>query len=380
MFALMHINSEAFIRGNMNLLREGATLIIPSVEMMAGISRILAREEYTRQLSDWIGYRQGIKEGRSRSGERLWVSLVPSTEIIVVKEIEKTILKEVPVDRVVVKEVENSEVPQDDQSDPADSDGTATGEYVLRIVQPVPDVQPEKVSKETNSVVHPTDQSATDPELQNVRHRLILAEEALASRDLENEKLFRQIALLAEQIDKSAKIIALQDEALALAQQQATLRTQNVVAIESDEGSNQTDTEATVKASDNTVQALVSAESQGSSSSEVKTDQAEVTKQESSFSKSEQLLLILGVAAVGILLIFFLIRRGRHQAYRSEDNLDGRNEGDSMTATTQLDLARAYIEMGDNGAAKNMLNEVVQHGDADQRASAQAMLVTLDNK
>ena len=83
---------------------------------------------------------------------------------------------------------------------------------------------------------------------------------------------------------------------------------------------------------------------------------------------------------MGIFLIFFLIRHGRHQAYRSEDNLKGRDEGDSMTATTQLDLARAYIEMGDNSAAKNMLNEVVQHGDADQRASAQAMLVTLDNK
>ena len=64
MFALMHINSEAFIRGNMNLLREGATLIIPSVEMMAGISRILAREEYTRQLSEWIDYHQGIAQGR----------------------------------------------------------------------------------------------------------------------------------------------------------------------------------------------------------------------------------------------------------------------------------------------------------------------------
>jgi len=27
-----------------------------------------------------------------------------------------------------------------------------------------------------------------------------------------------------------------------------------------------------------------------------------------------------------------------------------------------------------------MLNEVVQHGDSDQKASAQAMLMTLDNK
>ena len=89
MFALMHINPEAFIRGNMNLLREGATLIIPSADMMAGISRILAREEYTRQLSDWIDYHQGIAQGRSQSGERLWVSLIPGDEKVVVKEVEK---------------------------------------------------------------------------------------------------------------------------------------------------------------------------------------------------------------------------------------------------------------------------------------------------
>ena len=106
MFALMHMNSEAFIRGNMNLLREGATLIIPSVEIMAGISRILAREEYTRQLSDWIDYHQGIAQGRSQSGERLWVSLIPGDEKIVVKEVEKIVIKEVPIEKVVVKEVE----------------------------------------------------------------------------------------------------------------------------------------------------------------------------------------------------------------------------------------------------------------------------------
>ena len=51
-----------------------------------------------------------------------------------------------------------------------------------------------------------------------------------------------------------------------------------------------------------------------------------------------------------------------------------------MDVGTRLDLARAYIEMGDNSAAKNMLNEVVQHGDSDQKASAEAMLMTLDNK
>ena len=245
MFALMHINSEAFIRGNMNLLREGATLIIPSVEMMAGISRILAREEYTRQLSEWIDYHQGIAQGKSQSGERLWVSLIPGDEKVVVKEVEKTIVKEVPVEKVVVKEVEKTivkEVPIDTtkasqdskrESAGATTTATTTGEYVLRIVQPDPTVPPATVVKDSDAVPVPVNQSFIDPELENVKHRLTLTEENLASTELENEKLLRQIALLAEQIDKSARLIALQDQALALAQQQAVLRAQQTAVASS---------------------------------------------------------------------------------------------------------------------------------------------------
>ena len=241
MFALMHINSGAFIRGNMNLLREGTSLVIPSAEMMAGISRILAREEYTRQLSDWIDYHQGIAQGKSQSGERLWVSLNPGDVKIVVKEIERTVVKEVPVEKIVVKEVEKiilKEVPvdppkasQDSKLASADANTTTTGEYVLRIVQPDPNTQPATVGNDSDTVPVPADQSTSDPELEYVKHRLTMAEETLASRELENEKLLRQIALLAEQIDKSSRLIALQDTALALAQQQATLRAEQPVAV-----------------------------------------------------------------------------------------------------------------------------------------------------
>ena len=227
MFALMHINSEAFIRGNMNLLREGATLIIPSVEMMAGISRILAREEYTRQLSEWIDYHQGIAQGKSRSGERLWVSLIPGDEKVVVKEVEKTIVKEVPIDTTKASQDSKRE------SAGATTTATTTGEYVLRIVQPDSTVPPATVVKDSDAVPVPADQPVIDPELENVKHRLTLTEENLASTELENEKLLRQIALLAEQIDKSARLIALQDEALALAQQQAVLRAQQTAAASS---------------------------------------------------------------------------------------------------------------------------------------------------
>jgi len=144
-------------------------------------------------------------------------------EKVVVKEVEKIILKEVPVDP--------PKASQDSKRASADSNTTTTGEYVLRIVQPDPNTQPATVSNDSDTVPVPADQSTSDRELEYVKHRLTMAEETLASRELENEKLLRQIALLAEQIDKSSRLIALQDTALALAQQQATLRAEQPVAV-----------------------------------------------------------------------------------------------------------------------------------------------------
>jgi len=44
---------------------------------------------------------------------------------------------------------------------------------------------------------------------------------------------------------------------------------------------------------------------------------------------------------------------------------------------TKLDLARAYQEMGDAGGAKEILDEVLHEGDAEQRAAAQDILKQL---
>ena len=146
--------------------------------------------------------------------------MIPGDEKVVVKEVEKIIVKEVPVEKVVVKEVEKTivkEVPIDttkaSQDSKRESDDatttTTTGEYVLRIVQPDSNIPSAAVSKDSDVVPVPADQPSIDPALEKVKHRL------------------------AEQIDKSARLIALQDEALALAQQQATLRAQEAAAASS---------------------------------------------------------------------------------------------------------------------------------------------------
>ena len=46
-------------------------------------------------------------------------------------------------------------------------------------------------------------------------------------------------------------------------------------------------------------------------------------------------------------------------------------------ASTKLDLARAYVDMGDNDMARSLLNEVLEQGSAGQKTEAQALLTRL---
>lgn len=58
-----------------------------------------------------------------------------------------------------------------------------------------------------------------------------------------------------------------------------------------------------------------------------------------------------------------------------DDEVDGfESIVDSESVATKLDLARAYIDMGDSEGAREMLEEVLQEGDAQQQADAKSLL------
>ena len=59
----------------------------------------------------------------------------------------------------------------------------------------------------------------------------------------------------------------------------------------------------------------------------------------------------------------------------ADDDFEFQDEGDS--ANTKLDLARAYIDMGDADGARDILKEVLDEGNSDQQQKAQTMLETL---
>ncbi len=66
------------------------------------------------------------------------------------------------------------------------------------------------------------------------------------------------------------------------------------------------------------------------------------------------------------------------QAFGDLGDLD--DEGllaDSDEIATKLDLAQAYIEMGDSDGARSMLEEVAEVGTDDQKQQAQELLARI---
>jgi pilus assembly protein FimV len=60
------------------------------------------------------------------------------------------------------------------------------------------------------------------------------------------------------------------------------------------------------------------------------------------------------------------------------DDTDDFDFGDDAdVASTKLDLARAYIDMGDEDGARDILNEVLTEGNEDQQKQAQELLETI---
>ena len=61
-----------------------------------------------------------------------------------------------------------------------------------------------------------------------------------------------------------------------------------------------------------------------------------------------------------------------------DDMSDDLLEARTMTEVgTKLDLARAYVDMGDPGGARSILEEVLDEGDESQRQQAQQLLDSL---
>ena len=208
MVALIDENPDAFIDGNMNLIRQGAILRIPSERSMGALDKNEVADIYEMQLLTWTQRApQNDDESSSTEGSTATDSTFP------------------------------------------DADGSAvTGQsYVLRIVSPIEGAVPAVDSISTGSTlandatesssvtsIASTRLDATEvqqnQQVDDLSNRLAVVEEAFASKTVENATLNRQIGLLESQLEKTMKLIELQESQLALAQKQLDKMTERQAA------------------------------------------------------------------------------------------------------------------------------------------------------
>jgi len=199
MVALFEDNPEAFIDANMNLLRAGEFLHIPSERFMKITDAESSAAVYESHLVSWL-HRQANPEGVTSAAR--WTSV---------------------------------EAPGEDQS-VADAPGM---DYVLRIVSPASPLQaeaslgsvadvnlalsenaPKNSEGAGNEPVEVSNAGADREAIETLSNRLVLIEEALGAKEVENETLNQQIVLLQEQLEQTVNLIELQETQLARAQQQ----------------------------------------------------------------------------------------------------------------------------------------------------------------
>jgi pilus assembly protein FimV len=177
MMALLKANPEAFYNGNVNRLKAGYVLRVDDPSLIRAMSRAEAYRELRRQSRSW----QDFKQQEAGSVEQR-----PSRP-----------------------------------SEPAPAAASAANEKArLRLVTP------DKEEKTADTGAAPSgeaDSAATDnASLGQVRQQLLLAQEATAAQQRENQELRKRMKELEQQVASMQRLLSLKNNDLANLQQQAS--------------------------------------------------------------------------------------------------------------------------------------------------------------
>jgi len=375
MIAIQRENPNAFLRGNINLLKRGAILRMPRVDDVNAISMESALSEVTEQTEEFRG-RRSVEPAASPSTPLLAKETAPlETEPLV-----------------------ETEEPLSDETDAVETDAEATVEPALDpVLEPAVD---EPVVQDQLELVPPSEASDLDS-----AYGFEDSEDGSADASVAVSTLRQDLARTEEDL------ITQQQENEYLAERIKELETQLIAAEES-----------TVNDAD---LANMEAQLQAERRAEAAARQDADAPWYSRLSTWLIGLLVLVAAVVG-----WQIKRRKEGAEfdlgAEEDQLreikdeaeevlrvledskddeagddDGETSGDSAEeehvvkpfgATggeaevldeessdpeIQLDLARAYISMGDKEAARVILDEIEANGSEEQRAEAKKMLELL---
>ncbi len=197
--AIYKQNPNAFLHNNINLIRVGKTLGIPSDEEISSVSPHLAQDELRVQMEEWQDYKNNLSTGRRIAASIETEIISPASAGKAEKETSSTARK--AGKRPLTSAKKNASAGKGD---------------VLEIVRAkVEGAKPSGTGTRTN------DREKYESAIKTYKENVGQLEETLASSELEKKELAERVSLLEEQIDKANKLIDMQNSDLARLQSQA---------------------------------------------------------------------------------------------------------------------------------------------------------------
>lgn len=206
MMAIFHANPQAFIKNNINYLKAGQTLRIPSEDTVAQRSNAEARSEMSAQMQQWEDYKSGAAAAASTV------------------EVPDDAPEEAP------DQAEEAVRPEPEAAAVAETGAEDDQEATLKIVRSRYE-ESTQMAVEDDTVVAAGSQAETaTADAGDVEQTDI--QESLATAQLEKQELEDRVAMLEAQIEKANKLINMQNEDLARLQDSTAQQGEPVQAVE----------------------------------------------------------------------------------------------------------------------------------------------------
>jgi len=383
MIAIQRENPAAFASGNINLLKRGAILRMPTVEQVESVSSSAANREVVAQQEQFVA---------RKTGE---TAASPATPLLVEESLPPSAVEEAapaPVDPVgpeasgedtAEPEMTDAAAVEPGEVEPGD-EAVALEEAPMDLLELVPPAADAEVAS-AESLGGVADTGEAEAGAQQLRESLARTEEELINQQQQNEYLAERIRELESRLKTAEEGTAADAD---LANMEARLREQREAAATGEDKPwyrrLSTWFIGLLVLAAGVVGWLFSRRGQPGEFEGAATVPAEPLREIQS--EAEDLLRTLTeqppaeaggepekperpAADAEAKVVRFPSVEGNAELLDEE----------SSDPEIQLDLARAYISMGDREAARVILDEVLSNGNARQQADARKMLDLLDS-
>ncbi len=210
--AIFRANPEAFIDNNMNLLRTGAVLDMPSFDEMGAVSRSESVATFSEQLARFTAYQNRVREQRAVDSNETMDRLISESA-------EQPAAEEAPAAAPVE--------PQAEPETPSVAEPVAAAPET--VTESAPDSAPAAATTETAeprlTIGQGQEEGAPDGEsqaqLDALRAQLAQLDESLLASGVESENVRQNLQQIQSQVDRISTLIEVEDVSLATAQSRA---------------------------------------------------------------------------------------------------------------------------------------------------------------